>query len=73
VTIEQLPDFQDYTVVLCGLDGERLKAKITFVDLEYKDIIVDVWETNQPEHYKDPNACYTVRASDIASVERTAT
>jgi hypothetical protein len=55
------------------LDGERLKAKITFVDLEYKDIIVDVWETNQPEHYKDPNACYTVRASDIASVERTAT
>jgi hypothetical protein len=49
-------------------DGEVLRARISFVDLEYEDIIVDVLETNQPEHYKDPNAAYTLAASDIISV-----
>jgi small nuclear ribonucleoprotein (snRNP)-like protein len=70
VTIEQLRELQDHTVVLLLLDGERLKAKVNFVDLECEDIIVDVLETNHPEHYKDSNACYTVKASDIASIEK---
>jgi hypothetical protein len=49
-------------------DAEVLRVKVAFVDLEYEDIIVDVLETNQPAHYKDPNAAYTVAASDILSV-----
>jgi hypothetical protein len=73
VTIEQLREFQDHTVVLRLLDGERLMARINFVDLEYKDIIVDVLETSHPEHYKNPSACYTVKASDVASVEKVPT
>jgi len=73
VTIEQLREFQDHTVFLRLLDGETVKAKVDLVDLEYEDVIVDVLETNQPEHYKDPNACYTVKASDIASVEKVPT
>jgi len=73
VTIEQLREFQDCIAVLRLVDGERLKAKISFVDREYEDIIVDVLETNPTEHYKDPNACYTVKASDVASVEKVPT
>ena len=48
-------------------DGEVLRAKVLFVDLEDQDIIVNVLETNQPEHYKDPNASYIVAASQIIS------
>jgi len=47
VTIEQLREFQDHTGVLCLLDGERLKVKVNFVDLEYEDVIVDLLKTNQ--------------------------
>jgi hypothetical protein len=49
-------------------DGEVLRARVLFVDFEYEDIVVDVLETNQPEHYKDPSATYTVDASSIVSV-----
>jgi hypothetical protein len=69
VTIDQLREFQDRVVILRLTDSEILKAKIDFVDLEYEDIIVKVLETNMPEQYKHPNADYTVRAADIASVE----
>ena len=68
MTISDLKSFQDCIVVLQLKDGERLRAKVQFVDAEYEDIIVDVLETNQPEHYKDQNACYTVPASDILTV-----
>lgn len=69
MTIGELQQFQDRTVLLHLLDGEILKAKIIFVDMEYEDLVVDVVETNQPEHYKDPDACYTVRAADISCIE----
>jgi hypothetical protein len=51
-------------------NAEVLKAKIDFVDLEYEDIIVTVLETTRPEQYKQKNAVYTVKASDIVSVQR---
>jgi len=70
VTIDQLREFQDCTTVLRLGDGEALKARILFVDLEYEDIIVDVLETTKPKHYKDPNARYAVRASDVTSAEK---
>jgi hypothetical protein len=66
--ISELKPFQDCEVALHLKDGEVLRAKVAFVDSEYEDIIVNVLETNQPEHYKDPNASYTVAASDIVSV-----
>jgi hypothetical protein len=66
--ISELKPFQDCEVTLHLKDEEVLRAKVAFVDLEYEDIIVNVLETNQPEHYKDPNASYTVAASDIVSV-----
>lgn len=68
MTISELKSFQDCIVALQLKDGETLRAKVAFVDAEYEDIIIDVLETNQPEHYKDPNACYAVAASDIATV-----
>ena len=68
MTISELRAFQDREVTLQLKDGELLRAKVAFVDLEYEDIIVNVIETNQPEHYKDPNAAYTVAASDVISV-----
>jgi hypothetical protein len=66
--ISDLSPFQDCEVALHVKDGEVLRAKVAFVDLEHEDIIVHVLETNQPEHYKDPNASYAVAASDIVSV-----
>ncbi|HEY6466755.1 MAG TPA: hypothetical protein VIY69_12230 [Candidatus Acidoferrales bacterium] len=69
MTIGELQQFQDRTVLLHVLDGEILKAKIIVVDMEYEDLVVDVVETSQPEHYKGPDACYTVRAADIPCIE----
>ena len=46
VGIAHLKEFEDCTVILPLTDGEVLKAKIAFVDLEYEDIIVDVLETS---------------------------
>ena len=66
----QLQEFQDCVVVLALTDGEVLKAKVSFVDIEYEDIIVDVLETNRPEHYKNHNSAYAVKAADIASAEK---
>jgi small nuclear ribonucleoprotein (snRNP)-like protein len=67
MTVSELKPFEDREVVLNLKGGETLRAKVLFVDFEYEDIIVDVLETNQPENYKDPNACYTVDASDIVT------
>jgi hypothetical protein len=73
VTISELQEFQDCTAILRLTDGEVLKARIDFVDLEYEDIIVKVLETNMAEQYKGPkNANYTVKAADILSVEKSA-
>jgi hypothetical protein len=70
MTAAELMELQDATVVLHLKDGEVLRAKIAYVNLEYDDVIVDVLETNRPEHYKDSNASYTVRASDVASAQK---
>lgn len=70
VTISELKPFEDCIICLQLKDGETLRAKVAFVDTEYEDIIVDVLETNQPEHYKDPNAYYVVPASEILTVQR---
>jgi hypothetical protein len=66
--ISELKPFQGCEVALHLKDGEVLRTKVVLVDSGYEDIIVDVLETNQPEHYKDPNASYTVAASGIISV-----
>ena len=71
VTIAQLQEFQDCEAILRLADGEVLKAKINFIDLEYEDIIVDVLKTSRPENYKGPkNSAYTIRATDVISAER---
>jgi hypothetical protein len=71
VTITQLQEFQDCTAILRLTDGEILKAKSDFIDLEYEDIIVDVLETSKPEHYRGPkNYAYAIKATDVLSVEK---
>ena len=68
--ISDLKSFRDREVSLQLKDGEVPRGKVVFVDLEYEDIIVKVLETNQPEHYKDPNACYAIAASDIVNMRK---
>jgi hypothetical protein len=51
VKVSELKPFQDREVTLHLKDGEVLRAKVDFIDLEYEDIGVTVIETNQPEHY----------------------
>jgi hypothetical protein len=68
MNISDLKPFRNCEVALHLKDGEVLRAKVLFVDSEYQDIIVNVLETNQPEHYKDPNASCTIAASDIVGV-----
>jgi hypothetical protein len=71
VTIAQLQEFQDCTVMLRLTDGEVLKAQIDFIDLEYEDIIGDVLETGKPEQYRGPkSSAYTIKATDVLSVEK---
>jgi hypothetical protein len=70
VRIGNLKKFQDCTVVLQLIDGETLKAKIALVDGEYDDIVVEVVQTNKPEHYKDLNSADVVKAADILTIER---
>jgi hypothetical protein len=53
MNISELKPFQDCEIVLRLKDGEVLRAKVKFVDLEYEDIIVDIVQTNQPQHYRD--------------------
>lgn len=50
-------------------DGEQLHANLCFADLEYQDIVVNVLQTNQPEHYKDPDASYSIPAAEVLAVE----
>jgi small nuclear ribonucleoprotein (snRNP)-like protein len=68
VTISELKPFQDAEVTLQLKDGEVLRAKIAFVDVEYEDIVVDVIETTRPENYKNSESAYSVAASDVLSV-----
>jgi hypothetical protein len=66
--VSELKDFQDREVILKLVDGETLRALISFVDGEYEDIIVDVLGTDKPENYKTAEAVYTIPAPDILSV-----
>jgi small nuclear ribonucleoprotein (snRNP)-like protein len=71
MTIHELKKFEDKIVILHLTDGERLRAKLSWVNVssEYDDVIVDVIETSQPERYKDPEAAYTIPCGMIQSVE----
>jgi hypothetical protein len=69
MTIAELKQFQDKTVVLRLTDGEVSTVKVRFVDFEYEDIIVDVLETNRPDTYKDmATSAYAIRAEHVASI-----
>ena len=70
VTLQELKRFEGKIVLLRLTDGERLKAKLYWVEWEYDDVIVDVLETNQPEHYKDPNSAYVILCDMIESIEK---
>lgn len=71
MTLYELKKFEDQIVVLHLSDGEKLKAKMSWVNVnsEYDDVIVDVLETNRPEHYKTPSAVYTIPCGMIQSIE----
>ena len=69
MTRDELKQFEDKVVVLHLSNGERLKAELIFVDLEYDDVIVDLLETNQPQDYRYPKPGYTVPNAMIQSVE----
>jgi hypothetical protein len=69
MTLQELKQFDGKVVLLRLADGEILKGKLNWYDWEYDDVLVDVLETNQPEHYCDPKAIYTVECGIIESVE----
>ena len=71
MTIAELKPYQDKTVVLSLHDGERATAKITYVDAEYEDIIVDILHTSRPERYQVPitNCAFTILALDVDSIQ----
>lgn len=69
MTIQELKKFEDKIVVLNLTDGERLRVKLCWVDIEYDDIIVDVLETNQPQYYKDTSAAYAIPRGMVQSIE----
>jgi hypothetical protein len=71
MTRQELQPFQDRTVIFHLTDGDRLKCKLCFVSIysDDDDILVEVIETNQPEHYKDPNAVYAIPCPMIESLE----
>ena len=70
MTIAELRQYQDRTVVLNLHDGDIARVKIVFVDAEYEDIIVDIMHTNRPEQYKGPSdSAYTIRAANVAFVD----
>jgi hypothetical protein len=69
MTLDQLKQFLDKTVVLRMTDGERATVRVRLVDEEYADVIVDVLETSSPERYKDRSAAYAIAAPDVASAE----
>ena len=66
MTVAELKQFEDQTVVLHLTDGEIATAEVVFVDTEYEDIIVHIVTTNRPLTYKDPsNAAYAIPVADI--------
>jgi hypothetical protein len=69
MTLQELKQFDGKVVLVRLTDGEILKAKLSWFGWEYDDVLVDVIETNQPEHYHDPNAAYTVECAMIESIE----
>jgi hypothetical protein len=69
MTLSDLKQFLDKTVMLRMTDGETAKVKVRVVDEEYDDLIVDVLETSAPQRYRDLSAAYTFAASDIESAE----
>jgi hypothetical protein len=73
--ITELKPYQDKTVILNLNDGERVTAKISYVDTEYEDIIVDILHTSRPEAYRRPiNSCaFTIPATAVDSIEKIST
>ena len=71
MTIAELKPYQDKTVVLNLHDGECATAKVTYVDEEYEDIIVDIFHTSRPEAYKvSINSCaFTIPAAAVDSIQ----
>ena len=67
MTIAELRPFQDKTVTLALSDGEITTAKISFVDAEHEDIVVDIIQTNRPDNYRRAGSAYAIAASDVAS------
>jgi len=70
MTVSELKQYQDKTVIVHLKDGEVATVKISFVDAEYEDIIVDIIATNSPDEYKGPaNSAYTIPVAALTSVQ----
>jgi small nuclear ribonucleoprotein (snRNP)-like protein len=65
VTAAELKPLQDRTVYLELCDGEKINAKIVYVDEEYDDVIVDILDTNRPTRYEAKDTAYTIALSEI--------
>jgi hypothetical protein len=73
MTFADAKRFEDKTVVLKCTDGELISGKISFVDEEYQDLIIDVTYTSKPDKWtsghSDPACVYTITLEEIASIE----
>jgi hypothetical protein len=73
MTVRELKAFEGkFALLTCG-DGEVIRAKIVFVDAEYRDVIVDVTNTSNPhkwpEGHPTSDCAYTLSLTEIKSVE----
>ena len=75
MTIAELKPYQDKTVVLNLHDGECVTAKVTYVDAEYEDIIVNIFHTSRPEAYKVPihSCAFTIPGASVDSIQEIST
>jgi hypothetical protein len=68
MTISELKQWEDKTVVLHFFDGEITTAKIDFIDAEHEDIIITVLQSNRRYENADRSA-FAVLAAQIQRVD----
>ena len=67
--------FEDKTVSVKCTDGELISGKISLVDEEYQDLIIDVTYTSRPDKWPpghpNPACVYNITLQEIDSIETT--
>jgi hypothetical protein len=68
VNVSEVKAYQHREVILRLDDGDVIRAKLAHVDEEYQDVVVEVVESTQPEHYQTPGALYAIALGKILTI-----